>query len=213
MPNAAAFPQADDLPRRQPRGSSARGRIEPTDSPADSAAGPVSVLRAGDSNSMHLAVRVSPLQTRHRSRRSIHMGTWDVGPFDNDTAADWCGDLQDATPAQRPSMVRRALAAVIDNGDDYLDSDLAAEAIAAATVVASQLPGGAAITSSYAPDFLLEGGRIEVPGDVPALAVRALDRIVGDDSEWRELWEESEEGTSALATVQQIRTAIDTAVG
>jgi len=47
--------------------------------------------------------------------------------------------------------VRSALTPVLDNGDDYLDSDLAAEAIAAAAIVASQLPGSAAITSSYAP--------------------------------------------------------------
>lgn len=27
------------------------------------------------------------------------MGTWDIGPFDNDTAADFAGDLDDALPA------------------------------------------------------------------------------------------------------------------
>ena len=32
------------------------------------------------------------------------MGTWDVGPFDNDTAADWCGDLHDAAPAPQPAL-------------------------------------------------------------------------------------------------------------
>ena len=140
------------------------------------------------------------------------MGTWDVGPFDNDTAADWCGDLHDATPTLRPAMVRGAFTAVVDNGDDYLDSDLAVEAIAAAAIVASQLPGGAAITSSYAPDFLLEGDSIEVSDDVPALAVRALDRIVGDDSEWRELWEETGEDAPALAAPRQIRATIDAAL-
>jgi len=136
------------------------------------------------------------------------MGTWDVGPFDNDTAADWCGDLNDAASQRRPTIVRSALTAVLDNGDDYLDNDVAVEAIAAAALVASQLPGGTKITSSYAPDFLIEGGRLELVDGVPALAVRALDRIVGDDSEWRELWKESEDGRSALATVQQIRATI-----
>jgi hypothetical protein len=136
------------------------------------------------------------------------MGTWDVGPFDNDAAADWCGDLQEAKPARRPAMVRSAFTSVLDEGDAYLDSDLAVEAIAAAAIVAATLPGGAAITSSYAPDFLIEGGGIEVPDDVPALAVRALDRIVGDDSEWRELWEDTEEAPSALAVLQQIRATI-----
>jgi len=117
------------------------------------------------------------------------MGTWDVGPFDNDTAADWCGDLDDAAPGERSGLVRSALTAVLDNGDDYLDSDVAVEAIAAAALVAAQLAGGTKVTSSYAPDFVLEGGRLDLADDVPDLAVRALDRVVGEDSEWRELWD------------------------
>ena len=36
------------------------------------------------------------------------MGTWDVGPFDNDTAADWCGDLDDTSPDARRILVRDA---------------------------------------------------------------------------------------------------------
>jgi hypothetical protein len=90
------------------------------------------------------------------------MGTWDAGPFDNDTAADWCGDLDNAAPGQRSAMVRSALTAVLDNGDDYLDSDVAAEAIAAAALVASQLRGGTKVTSASAPDFVLAGGRLEL---------------------------------------------------
>jgi hypothetical protein len=50
-----------------------------------------------------------------------------------------------------------------------------------------------------------------VPDDVPPLAIQALDRIVGEDSEWRELWDEGGEGAPALAVLQQLRTAIDTA--
>jgi hypothetical protein len=131
------------------------------------------------------------------------MGTWDAGPFDNDTAVDRCGDLDNAAPGQRSAMVRSALAAVLDNGDDYLDSDVAAEAIAAAALVASQLRGYAS-----APDFVLAGGRLELPDDVPDLAVQALDRIVGEDSEWRELWDESDDSASAFATVRQLRATI-----
>ncbi|MFF5235371.1 DUF4259 domain-containing protein [Dactylosporangium sp. NPDC000521] len=122
-----------------------------------------------------------------------------------------CGDLHDATPEQRPAMLRSAFTAVLVNGDEYLDSDLAPPAIAAAAIVASQLPGGAAITSVYAPDFLLEDGSIEVLTDVPPLAVRALDRIVADDSEWRALWEQTPDRATAFAALQQIRTTIDAA--
>src|SRR5688572_22483051 len=105
------------------------------------------------------------------------MGTWDVGPFDNDNAADWCGDLDDAAPEQRAVLIRDALSRVAGHGDEYLDSNDAVEAIAAAAIVASQLPGGTAIDTPYAPDFLLEGGTVEVDDDVAAIAVRALDRI------------------------------------
>ena len=133
------------------------------------------------------------------------MGTWDMGPFDNDKAADWCGDLHEAAPADRPGRVRDALAAVVDDGDAYLDSSLADAAIAASAVIASQLPGGVPLTSAYAPDFLLEGGRLIVPADVPALAVRALDRILAADSEWRELWEDTGRGTEAVAGLHHLR--------
>ena len=141
------------------------------------------------------------------------MGTWEVGPFDNDTAADWCAHLDRTAPAQRVQFIRQALTAVVEESDDYLDSDLAVEAIAAAAIVASQLPGGATIDSPYAPEFLLEGGTVEVPDDIPPLALRALDRVVGDNSEWRELWEDADLYPAALATLEPIRTALEQAAG
>ncbi|MEU7753295.1 DUF4259 domain-containing protein [Micromonospora sp. NPDC049101] len=120
------------------------------------------------------------------------MGAWGDGPFDNDSAADWCGELHDADPSTRAAMVRAALTTAALN-TDYLDYDDAASAIAAAAIVASQLPGGDPITSSYAPDFLLAGESLDLD-DLAQLAVQALDRVVGDDSEWRSLWGEAGDG-------------------
>jgi hypothetical protein len=105
-----------------------------------------------------------------------------VGPFDNDTAADWCGELDDAATDRRARLVRDALAAVVDNGDDYVNRDLAVEAVAAAAVVASQLPDGYPISSAYAPGFLRDGGTLDISGELRQLAVLALDRVVGDTS-------------------------------
>jgi hypothetical protein len=132
------------------------------------------------------------------------MGTWGTGPFDNDTAADWCGDLDDADPAERVEMIRETLAGAAEELG-YLDRDGADQAVAAAAVVASQLPGAERVTSPYAPTFLTDGERIDVPPDLPALAVRALDRVVEDDSEWRDLWEDSDEAEAAFAAVKQLR--------
>jgi len=137
------------------------------------------------------------------------MGTWDVGPFDDDHAADWCGVLHDAAPADRILLIRAALRAVTDSGDDdYLDGGVAVEAVAAAAVVASQLPGGETVTSPYAPNFLLEGESLVIPGDLPALASRALDRVTADNSEWRDLWTETEHYPRVLAALSSIRSTL-----
>ncbi|MEU4563000.1 DUF4259 domain-containing protein [Actinoplanes sp. NPDC023936] len=132
------------------------------------------------------------------------MGTWDFGPFDNDSAADWCGDLQDTEPSRRVELIRATLNEVLHEGE-YLDIDDGAAAVAAATVVASQLPGGSPVTSAYAPDFLTEGGSLEIPADLPGLALRALDRVAGDDSEWRDLWEDGlPKALTALRPVREV---------
>lgn len=120
--------------------------------------------------------------------------------------------LDDVGPRWRVELIRQALTAVLEDDDEYLDSDLAVEAIAAAAIITSQLPDGPAIDSPYAPDFLQNGGTIEVPEDLPPLALRALDRIVGDNSEWRDLWEEVDLYPAAVAALQPIRTTLERAI-
>ncbi|GIG87708.1 DUF4259 domain-containing protein [Plantactinospora endophytica] len=137
------------------------------------------------------------------------MGTWDVGPFDNDTAADWCGNLHDAAEHQRLPLVRATLSAVVGNTDTYLSRRLADRAIAAVAVVASQLPGGEPLVTPYAPDFLLKGGTLDIPGDIPPLALRALARILGADSEWRDLWVDAGTRAEAMGALQTIRATLE----
>ncbi|MEU4718998.1 DUF4259 domain-containing protein [Nonomuraea dietziae] len=133
------------------------------------------------------------------------MGTWDVGPFDNDSAADWCGALNDASADRRVELIRQALATAAGS-DDYLDGDDANSAIAAAAIVAAQR-GGQPIISAYAPSFLVKGGGVELPSDsdLAALALRALDRVAAEESEWRELWEEAGALPQATAVLAAIR--------
>lgn len=132
------------------------------------------------------------------------MGTWGTGPFDNDTAADWCGDLDEAAPAERVEMIREALERVAGE-EDYLDGVEAEVAIAAAAVLAAQLTGDAVASSPYAPTFLTDGERLDLPADLADLAVQALDRVMADDSEWRELWAETDDAPAAFARVSELR--------
>ena len=60
------------------------------------------------------------------------MGAWAEDAFGNDTACDWAGEFSDA-----PSMekVITTIEAVISE-EEYIDSDVAAEALVACEVVA-----------------------------------------------------------------------------
>ena len=61
------------------------------------------------------------------------MGAWDATSFGNDTACDW---LQELEGSDDLSAVEAAFQAVLDTGDEYLDSDEAVQGIAAAETVA-----------------------------------------------------------------------------
>ncbi|HEY9374605.1 DUF4259 domain-containing protein [Streptomyces sp.] len=46
------------------------------------------------------------------------MGTWGIGPFDNDTAADFAGDLDGAAVDVRVSMIRSVLESAASRGEE-----------------------------------------------------------------------------------------------
>ncbi len=78
------------------------------------------------------------------------MGAWDIGHFDNDTAADFGGRVDDAEPEKKADVLRAVLTAAADTApEDYLDEG--EEAVAAAALVAAQCPGGEPITTAYGP--------------------------------------------------------------
>lgn len=138
------------------------------------------------------------------------MGTWDTGHFDNDTAADFGGELDDVPPGKREALLRDALTAVAGTGrEDYLDSDEAVVAVAAAALVAAQCPGGAPVTTAYGPDDPLP----PLDPALRGLAVRALDRVVGEESELPELWGDSGDGAQWTAGIAELRAVLAGAAG
>lgn len=116
------------------------------------------------------------------------MGTWDVGPFDNDTAADFGGTLDEAAADARAGIVRDTLRRVIDTVG-CLDAPESEEAVAAAALVAAQCPGGEPAHPVYGPEEPLP----DLTG-LRDLAVQALDRVLTEPSELMELWDESDGG-------------------
>ncbi|MEU9857553.1 DUF4259 domain-containing protein [Streptomyces sp. NPDC047974] len=131
------------------------------------------------------------------------MGTWDIGPFDNDTAADFSYTVDEAGAGKKAGVLLAAFREVTGTGDDYLDADLSVEAVAAAALVAAQCPGGEPVTTSYGPKEPLG----VLPVELRAEAVAALDRVLAEPSELLELWEESD-GEEWKAGIRRLRTVL-----
>ncbi|WP_327721789.1 DUF4259 domain-containing protein [Streptomyces sp. NBC_00490] len=128
------------------------------------------------------------------------MGTWDIGPFDNDTAADFGGDLDEAAPEEREALIRRVLQRAADSAD-FLDTSDGERAVAAAALVVAQHPDGELTCSNYGPSEPLP----ELPADLRTLAVDALDQVVSEWSELAELWHDAENGPKWRHDIARLR--------
>ena len=134
------------------------------------------------------------------------MGTWSHEPFGNDTAIDWANELQDT---QDFLLVEQAIQRVLDCGPAYLDADLAVEAVAAAEIIAKALGRGTQ-SDAYTEDV---DAWLKSISAVPTATLRsnahqAMSRILGPDSELKELWEESEDLESWESSVRLLQSAV-----
>ncbi|MGW1412266.1 DUF4259 domain-containing protein [Streptomyces sp. NPDC002403] len=78
------------------------------------------------------------------------MGTWDIGPFDNDTAADFGGDLDEAALEEREPIIRSVLVRAASPAD-FLGIYDGERAVAAAALVVAQHPDGEPACLNYGP--------------------------------------------------------------
>jgi hypothetical protein len=134
------------------------------------------------------------------------MGAWGTGPFDNDDAADFATSLDHLQPDLRVGAIRDALAdAAAQTG--YLDRDVGGAAVAAAALVAAQSDKGLPIDCIHGPKQLIP----ELPGDLRPIAVHALARVLGENSELNELWIDSPDGEAWLHMVAQLTDTLSNA--
>ena len=122
------------------------------------------------------------------------MGAWGAGSFENAVASEWAADLADGGGVE---MVRDTLAAAAAcPAGEYLESDEGAEALAAAEVVAAAAgrPLRAVAMGSSGPHALAWAAAHPVAGtsELFALALAALDRVEGAESELQDLWSADE---------------------
>ncbi|MEV5434085.1 DUF4259 domain-containing protein [Streptomyces sp. NPDC052701] len=131
------------------------------------------------------------------------MGTWDIGPFENDMAADFAYTLDETAQDKREGLVRATLIRTVQ-ALDYLESPEGAEAVAAAALIAAQCPGGEPISTSFGPEKALPA----FADDLRPLAVEALDRVLAEESELAELWDETPSGPKWRRSIGRLRAVL-----
>lgn len=130
------------------------------------------------------------------------MGAWGVLALENDAASDWAFAMAESNGLE---PVTAAFAAV-EGSEDYLDADIASEALAACEVLV-RLQGRAGYTSAYseAIDTWVAEHSLTVPTELRVRAHAVIGRILGDDSELRELWDEAADASDWHAAVSDLR--------
>ena len=137
------------------------------------------------------------------------MGTWAVDAFGNDYAQDWAQDLKETSNLD---AVENTLDVALEDNGDELEMPFAVEALVAIEVLARlQGKGGARSEDSAAVDEWVDARKpkAKVRADLAAKAGRAIERILSERSELRELWEESEHYQEWLASVEDLRSRLD----
>ena len=130
------------------------------------------------------------------------MGAWGVLAFDNDDANDWAYGLDDADDL---SLIESAFE-TIEEADEYLEAPDASNALAACEVLA-RLNGKPGYTNSYTEkvDQWVATHPSKPSAALLARAGACIDRILGENSELRELWSDSDENDPWLASVEELR--------
>ena len=134
------------------------------------------------------------------------MGAWGHDTFDNDASGDWACELAECDDL---SVIEEALERVIECGDDYLESDEAARALAACDTIA-RLRGNFGVRNANTErvdKWVAAHPDLSTDRLLP-VAHRVIDRVVGDDSELPQLWEDSNFFDEWQASIADLRSRL-----
>lgn len=119
------------------------------------------------------------------------MGAWGTGPFDNDDAADFAGDLSDLAGSDVAAAVLGDALLAVTAADGYIEGPEMSRAIAAAAVVAIFAKPSLQAPSPLEQSWLSSIG-LDPSDSLKAEAARSLTRAFeAEGNEWHELWAEA----------------------
>jgi hypothetical protein len=130
------------------------------------------------------------------------VGTWDIGPFDNDSAADFAIVLDEAESVEREALVRGVLTRTLSTSDYLYEAQ---EAVAAAALIAAQCPGGQPVDSGYGPETAMP----TFAEDLRLLADETLARIASDEFGITESWVAAADCARWIAMIKALRLVLN----
>ncbi|MGM9484097.1 DUF4259 domain-containing protein [Roseateles sp. NT4] len=130
------------------------------------------------------------------------MGAWSHETFGNDDALDWVHGLEQVDDL---SLIEEALATVLEEGSDYVEAPQASEALAAIELIARLRGHGSEESCPEVAEDWIARMRLTPPEALVQQALTVLDRLVDEDSELKELWDESDSAEDWLASVADLR--------
>ena len=134
------------------------------------------------------------------------MGTWQVGPFDNDVAMDFFDEIEETPDPEVPAKLSLVLSAVAERPGrvELAEGHLA---VAAAGLVAAGRSRSAA-TGNPSVDEWLAVHRPVTDTACARLALAALDRVGGADSEWMDLWATTDNQEAVRERLAELRAVL-----
>jgi hypothetical protein len=134
------------------------------------------------------------------------MGCWSINSFGNDDALDWLEELyeqEDLAPAES------AVNAVLSVGVNYLEAPEAAQALAAAEVILAAMGRpGPIVAENESLTLWINRVNPSPTTDLVARSIQAIDRILENESELHELWQDTNDYNEWKYDVESLRSRL-----
>jgi hypothetical protein len=136
------------------------------------------------------------------------MGTWGSGPFDSDTAEDFLDELEEQPASQRMEVVERTFRAAIEAGGSSTSSVLPEEVMAAAAVVAANIPSGRSLVWNEEYPSVTEWLVGPIAPALASSAIQALEVALPADGWFWRSWVDAGEREEAKAAIDSLRSVL-----
>jgi hypothetical protein len=135
------------------------------------------------------------------------MGAWAADVFGNDDACDWAFELENSNDL---SLIESTIDTVLSHGAEYVEAPEASEALAAIDAIA-RLQGNWGERNAYTEpvDKWVEKTKLVPSAALAQKAHLVIERILAEDSELKELWQESEEYEVWQAFVTELKRRVN----